>query len=162
MNLDFPEIEDFEDELTPEGVNYFAEDVDFKMLHKQTIATWIEKAVKNENKVFHGISYIFCSDEYLHKINMEHLEHDDYTDVITFPYSEKRVEGDIFISIERIAENAVNQGVTTENELHRVMIHGAMHLCGYTDKTPEDKELMTAKENFYLAKLTIRKASVKK
>jgi probable rRNA maturation factor len=157
MSLDFPIIEDFDDELTPEGIHCFSEDIVFKLQNKQTISTWIKKMVANEGKTFHGISYIFCSDNYLHKMNLEYLDHDDLTDVITFSNSENRIEGDIFISIDRIKENAENQGVAMENELHRVMIHGALHLCGYADKDPEDKELMTAKENFYLAKLTIRK-----
>jgi rRNA maturation RNase YbeY len=155
--VDFPIIEELGAEMTPPGINFFAEDIDIKLEHKQTISTWIKKMVMHENKIFHGISYIFCSDEYLHKINVEHLDHDDYTDVITFPYSEKQIEGDIFISIERIKENATNLNIAWETELHRVLIHGALHLCGYTDKTPEDKELMTAKENFYLARLTFRK-----
>jgi rRNA maturation RNase YbeY len=155
--VDFPIIEELGAEMTPPGINFFAEDIDIKLEHKASISTWIKKMVAHENKVFHGISYIFCSDEYLHKINVEHLAHDDYTDVITFPYSEKQVEGDIFVSIERIKENATNLNIAWETELHRVLIHGALHLCGYTDKTPEDKELMTAKENFYLARLTFRK-----
>jgi probable rRNA maturation factor len=157
--LDFPDIAALNEEMSPKGVHFFAEDVDITLENKATLKTWIKKMATQEGKPFHGISYIFCSDEYLHKINVEHLAHDDYTDVITFPYATDKVQGDIFISTERVAENALLHQVTFENELHRILIHGALHLCGYTDKTPEDKELMTAKENFYLAKLTFRKKS---
>ncbi len=153
--MDFPIIEDFDDTLIPEGIHFYVEAVTYRITHKARLRTWIKKMVAAEKKEFLGISYILCSDEYLYQINMEHLQHDDYTDVITFPYSEERVEGEIYISIERITENAQTLGISTENELHRVLIHGALHLCGYTDKTPEDKEVMTAKENFYLAKLTL-------
>ena len=98
------------------------------------------------------VTFIFCDDEYLHKINLEHLDHDDYTDVITFPYSEKTFEGDVFISIERVRENATNVGATFTHELCRVMVHGLLHLAGHTDKTTELRAAMTAKEDFYLGK----------
>lgn len=152
--IEFPNLDDFaEEEISEQGVHYFYEDTDFELENTQKLADWIEKSIAEEGKEFHNVSYIFCSDEYLHKINVEYLEHDDYTDVITFPYQENPVEGDVFISIERIKENAQNQTVSFENELHRVMIHGALHLCGHTDKTPEQRAGMTQKENFYLAKL---------
>ena len=152
--IQFPEIEDFtDDDVAEEGVHYYYEDIDFEMPEDDKISNWVQKTILAEGKAFRSVSYIFCSDEYLHKINMEYLSHDDYTDVITFPYAENPVEGDVFISIERIRENADNQKVTFEKELHRVMIHGALHLCGHTDKTPELRAAMTEKENFYLALL---------
>jgi rRNA maturation RNase YbeY len=152
--IQFPEIEDFtDDDVAEEGVHYYYEDIDFEMPEDDKISNWVQKTILTEGKAFRSVSYIFCSDEYLHKINMEYLSHDDYTDVITFPYAENPVEGDVFISIERIRENADNQKVAFEKELHRVMIHGALHLCGHTDKTPELRAAMTEKENFYLALL---------
>jgi probable rRNA maturation factor len=152
--IQFPTIEDLiSDDVSEKGVHFFSEDVAFEIHDAEQLATWIEKCVLTEGKAFHSITYIFCSDNYLHKINVEYLEHDDYTDVITFPYQDDPVEGDVFISIERVKENAVTQLVRFEHELHRIMIHGALHLCGYTDKTPELRAGMTEKENFYLNKI---------
>ncbi|MFZ4543620.1 MAG: rRNA maturation RNase YbeY [Saprospiraceae bacterium] len=149
--MDFPEFEEIEES----GVNFFFEETDFEIKNQDAIADWVVQTTSEEGCVFHHCSYIFCNDEYLHKINVEYLEHDDYTDVITFPYSEDRIEGEIYISVDRVKDNAVLLGIPFENELHRVMIHGMLHLCGYTDKTPEDKSAMTAKENFYLSKLQV-------
>lgn len=152
--IEFPNIEEFsESEDNEPGVHYFYEDINFELADATKLANWIEKSIIEENKDFHSVTYIFCSDEYLHKINVEYLNHDDYTDVITFPYTDNPVEGDVFISIERISENAQTQAVSFEDELHRIMIHGALHLCGHTDKTPELRAEMTIKENYYLAKL---------
>lgn len=143
--------------MTPtenEKINFFSEDIDFSLSNPSSIFNWILKAIESEAKELRHLNFIFCSDQYLHKINVEYLNHDTFTDVITFPYAEgKIIEGDIFISVERIRENANNFKVEFENELYRVMIHGVLHLLGYFDKTPEDKELMTQKENQYLEKL---------
>ena len=119
---------------------------------RKAIRQMIETIANDHGYIIQNICYIFMSDDELLQINQEHLQHDDYTDIITFPYSEERVEGDIFISIERIKENATQFGVSFENELHRVLIHGVLHLIGYLDKTPEAKKIMTEKENYYLAK----------
>jgi len=101
------------------------------------------------------LNYIFCSDTYLHKINLEYLKHDTLTDIITFDYSEKKqISGDIFISIDRIKENAPKFNQSTDIELNRVLIHGVLHLLGYKDKTPKEKETMRAKEDFYLTLLS--------
>jgi len=101
------------------------------------------------------LNYIFCSDTYLHKINLEYLKHDTLTDIITFDYSEKKqISGDIFISIDRIKENALKFNQSTDIELNRVLIHGVLHLLGYKDKTPKEKETMRAKEDFYLTLLS--------
>ncbi len=154
--IQFPVIEDFiEEDGAEAGVYFFYEDIDFELEEKEgeKLTAWIQQTVEAEGKLFHNASYVFCSDEYLYQINMEYLKHDDYTDVITFPYSENPIVGDVYISIERLRENAANQGVTFENELRRVMIHGALHLCGHTDKTPALRAAMTVKENFYLEKL---------
>lgn len=152
--IQFPDLDALEeDEVSLPGVHYFYEETDFVLNDdNENIANWIRQTVVSEGKTFYAISYIFCSDEYLHKINLEYLDHDDYTDVITFPYSEHPVEGDIFISIERIRENAILHQCTFEQELHRVMVHGALHLCGHTDKTTEQRAAMTSKEDFYLSK----------
>jgi len=100
------------------------------------------------------LNYIFCSDAYLLQINQQYLNHDTYTDIITFDNSEteKVITGDIFISIERIRENAAKYNITEADELHRVIIHGALHLLGYKDKTAVTKQKMTEKEDFYLSR----------
>lgn len=143
--------------MTPEEekkINFYSEDIEFSLPNHSIIFDWINKTIKSEKKTLRHLNFIFCSDPYLHKINVEYLNHDTYTDVITFPYAEgKNIEGDIFISIDRIKENAKSFEVEFENELHRVMIHGTLHLLGYLDKTVEDKTQMTEKENEYLSKL---------
>ncbi len=106
--------------------------------------------MEKESKKLVTLTYIFCSDEYLLQINQQYLQHDYYTDVITFPYSNTEIEGDIFISIDRIRDNAQSLNIPEKTELHRVMVHGLLHLIGYDDKTPELKKLMQEKENFYL------------
>lgn len=137
-----------------EKINFYSEDIEFNLPNHSTIFDWINKTIENEAKVLRHINFIFCSDIYLHKINLEYLNHNTLTDVITFPYAEgKNIEGDIFISIDRIRENAKSYEVSFKNELHRVMIHGTLHLLGYLDKTAEDKTQMTQKENEYLARL---------
>jgi rRNA maturation RNase YbeY len=98
------------------------------------------------------INYVFCSDLYLHKINLEHLNHDTYTDIITFNYCEEDIiSGDIFISIDRVKENSITYHTNFQKELNRVMIHGILHLVGFDDKSESDKELMRSKEDFYLS-----------
>lgn len=137
-----------------EIINFYSEDILFSLSNHSLISDWINTAIKNEAKELRQLNFIFCSDPYLHKINLEYLNHDTFTDVITFPYAEgKTIEGDIFISIDRIRENAKLFDVKFKHELHRVMIHGTLHLLGYLDKTPEDKTQMTKKENEYLSKL---------
>lgn len=137
-----------------ENINFYVEDIDFTLSNHLLIFDWIKNTIVNEGKKLRYLNFIFCSDNYLHKINVEYLNHDTFTDVITFPYSKDNyIEGDIFISIDRIKENAQSFNVSFENELHRVMIHGTLHLLGYLDKSTEEKTLMTQKENEYLSKL---------
>lgn len=136
-----------------EQIAFHSEGISFLPSDPDKLRRWISATVTAEQGELGDLNFIFCSDEYLHGINVEYLQHDDYTDVITFPYSEDMVEGDIFISVERTSENAQQYGVSAENELHRVMIHGVLHLLGYGDKTPEEKRQMTEKENFYLQQL---------
>ena len=111
-------------------------------------------AVKKEGYAAHYIQFVFCSDVYLLELNQQYLHHDTLTDIITFDYREgKKISGDIFISIDRVRENAGKFNVLFKEELHRVMIHGILHLCGYKDKDKKSKMLMTEKEDFYLRKL---------
>lgn len=135
-------------------VNFFTEEIKYTIKNKLLLKQWIKDAIANEGLKPGEISFIFCSDEYLHKINVEYLNHDTYTDIITFDNSddENVIAGDIFISVDRIKENAKSFLVKEIDELHRVIIHGILHLCGYLDKKPVDKKRMTEKENEYLSK----------
>ena len=131
--------------------NFHSENISFTLNKKPAIISWLSYSITNENKIPGEISYIFCSDQYLHELNVKHLNHNTLTDIITFDYCEKnRVNGDLFISIDRVKDNAKSFNSSIENELHRVMIHGILHLCGYKDKTLEDQNVMSAKEDFYL------------
>lgn len=136
------------------AIHFFEEDVTYKLKDKLKIKQWIKDAIAAEGYKLQELTYIFCSDAYLLKINQQYLHHDTYTDIITFDNSEYEGEivGDIFISIPRIKENAVKFKVSEVDELHRVIIHGALHLLGYKDKTPADNKNMTQKEDQYLAK----------
>lgn len=146
----------FEEEGDP--IVFHSEEIDFELSNGEKLAEWIESSASAEGKAISAVNIIFCSDEYLYQMNMDYLQHDTYTDVITFPYSSNEddfIEGDIFISVERTAENAKKFGVSAELELNRVIIHGILHLIGYDDKTAHKKKIMTAKEDEYLAKLLL-------
>lgn len=135
------------------GIQYFSENCRFDYKGKRKTNSWIADTITAEGKKRGDISIIFCSDEYLLGINKEHLNHDYYTDIITFDYCEENlINGDLFISIDTVAENAKKFGVEFTNELNRVIIHGVLHLCGYKDKSPKDAAMMRSKENFYIAK----------
>jgi rRNA maturation RNase YbeY len=122
--------------------------ISFKLQHKQHIKNWIKLVAEKEKKQIGNINYIFCTDEELLDVNIKHLNHNTYTDIITFDYSENpKIHGDIFISVERVLENSSKFKTTFENELSRVMIHGILHLCGYKDKSKKDAEQMREKEN---------------
>lgn len=140
--------------MTSNIIQFFTEDIDFSLDNTEAITVWLTKVCEQENKALDIVNYIFCTDEYLLKINQEHLNHDYYTDVISFPYSTEVVEGDIFISIDRIKENAISHKVTFKQELSRVMVHGLLHFLGYRDKTVQEQTLMTSKENYYLDQLS--------
>ena len=132
-------------------VNYFSEDVDYQLNNTCFESEWVAKIAQNEEVDVAEVSYIFCSDEYLHKINVDYLNHDTLTDIITFDYCEGGlVTGDIFISIERVSENAEKFNVEFEEELARVMAHGLLHLIGYKDKSPEEQKVMREKEDLCL------------
>lgn len=136
-----------------DNIDFFSEEIDFTPANSDAIADWIRRTILQEGKTLDSIQFIFCDDAHLLKINIEYLDHDTLTDIITFPYGEELIEGDIYISIDRIRENAGTFGVSFEQELHRVIIHGVLHLCGYGDKKPEEKAVMTAKEDFYLKQM---------
>lgn len=127
---------------------YFNYETDFELGDEQRYTDWIARIIASEGKSEGEISYIFCDDEYLLKINQEYLAHDYYTDIISFDYSVgNQLNGDVFISIERVKDNANEFSVPFKDELHRVMAHGILHYCGYKDKTDEEAEVMRAKED---------------
>jgi rRNA maturation RNase YbeY len=136
-------------------INFFTEDIQYTLKQKTKIRSWISATIADEGYQLAELNFILCSDEYLLRINQDYLQHDDYTDVITFDNAEelKMIVGDIFISVDRIKENAHQFKTDTLTELCRVMIHGTLHLLGYKDKTKAAKAQMTTKEDFYLAKL---------
>jgi probable rRNA maturation factor len=134
-------------------VNFFFEETLFKLPHPRKTKSWISAAISSEGFNLGELNYIFCTDNYLLSINKQYLNHSTYTDIVTFDNSEKAdlIEGDIFISVDRVTENAVKFNVGVDNEVRRVMIHGALHLMGYTDKTKAQKALMREKEDAYLS-----------
>lgn len=124
----------------------------FEFTNKDEVTNWLSNAIDSENYKEDTINYIFCDDDYMLDINIKHLDHDTLTDIITFNYNiGKLISADIFISIDRIQENCEKFKVTFDQELHRVMIHGILHLCGYKDKTTDEKSLMRKKEDYYLS-----------
>lgn len=121
---------------------------DFELQNEERLRTWIEDVIKNEGYELGELLFVFCDDDYLHRINLEFLKHDTLTDVITFDYNMgKQVNSEIFISIDRVADNATDFGVSFEQELHRVMIHGIFHLCGFKDELEPDIEIIRSKED---------------
>ena len=136
------------------SINFYYEDVNKLPLEKIKLKNWITSTIKNEGMKPGDLSFIFCSDNYLLEINKEYLQHDYLTDIITFDYVENKiVSGDIFISIDRILDNAKEFGVMFEEELKRIIIHGVLHLLGYKDKEEIEKNEMTNMEDFYLSRL---------
>jgi probable rRNA maturation factor len=135
-------------------VQFFEEDISYKLKNKAAVKKWITDTVRAEGFILKELSYIFCSDIYLLQVNRQFLNHNYFTDIITFDNSagDGLIVGDIFISIERVRENAAKFNMPLLDELHRVIIHGVLHLVGYNDKTPADKEKMTLKEDFYLTR----------
>jgi len=131
------------------AILFFEEDIRFPLKEKNKYKIWLKKIAANQNRKIKDLNYIFCSDEYLYQINIDYLNHKTYTDIITFDNSEtdKYIEGDIFISIDRVKENAEKENAGFEKELLRVMSHGLLHLMGYKDKNKEDQLLMREMEN---------------
>ena len=134
----------------------FHNEIEFVLQNQGELQRWIKKVITSENKEMGEINYIFCSDEYLLERNIKYLDHDTLTDIITFNYCKgKIITSDIMISIDGVKENSTIFDNSFSEELHRVMIHGILHLIGYDDKTEKEKILMREKENFYLKKLCI-------
>ncbi len=132
-------------------IHYFFENIE-KIEILPNTSKWLEKIIISEEKKIGEINYIFCDDAYLLKVNQDYLQHDYYTDIITFDYVKgKTISGDIFVSLPRISENASILSKNFEDEFHRVLAHGILHLCGYKDKTEEEISLMRSKEDFYLS-----------
>ena len=126
----------------------------FSLKTEPKVIKWIELLAKEELREIGVIAFVFCDDNYLHKINLEFLKHDTFTDIITFDYSAgNEIISEIYISVDRVADNAKKYSQTFEDEIHRVIIHGVLHLCGYKDKLAEDKQIMRDKENHYLSLL---------
>lgn len=124
---------------------------DFRIDNDSMVKSWLERVLIDEQKELGELNYIFCDDAYLHKMNVEFLDHDTLTDVISFDYTEGNiVSGDVYISTERVADNASDFKVSFADELHRVIVHGLLHYCGYKDKTDKDALLMRSKEDHYL------------
>lgn len=133
-------------------VSFHSEQTDYSVSNESQITDWLVSVCQKEGKSLSEISIIFCSDDYLVEVNRQHLNHDYYTDVITFDYSEgTNVSGDIFISTDRVTENAEVFGVPMIDELHRIIVHGTLHLIGYGDKDEDAKKEMTSKEDIYLS-----------
>lgn len=135
-------------------IHFFTEDTAYQIKGKLPLKRWVKATIASEGFKTGEISVVLCSDAYLLEINKQYLQHDTYTDIVTFDSSEQddTIAGDIFISIDRVRENAVKFSVPETDELHRVIIHGILHLCGYGDKKTAEKARMTEKEDFYLAR----------
>jgi rRNA maturation RNase YbeY len=128
-------------------ISFYSEN-DFNLEYEDEVKSWISSIIRNEDCLEGEITFVFCSDDYLLKINKEFLNHNTYTDIISFDYSlDKELHGEIYISTERIVENAGEYKTSFNDELHRVIIHGILHLCGYKDKDEKEKEIMRNKEN---------------
>ena len=133
-------------------VSYFKEDTKFDFKEKRLTNRWLKLVAESEIRRLGDLSIIFCSDNYILDVNMKYLQHDYFTDIITFDYCEgDTVSGDLFISVDSVRENALFYGTEFKDELNRVIVHGVLHLIGYDDHTEEDIREMRAKENYYLS-----------
>ncbi len=135
------------------SIQFFCEDIDFKLKSSRKTISWIKAAIKAEDKTPGELNFIFCSDNHLLQMNIDYLQHNTLTDIITFDTSEEEgiICGDIFISIDRVRDNAHKFKKELDNELHRVIIHGVLHLIGFSDKTANKKNIMRGKEDAYLS-----------
>lgn len=132
-------------------VRYFFEDTNFQFKPKRLTSTWLKTVAESEIRRLGEVNVIFCSDNYILDINQRYLQHDYFTDIITFDYCEGNIlSGDLFISVDSVRENALEYGTEFPEELNRVIVHGLLHLIGYDDHTEEDVSMMRSKENYYL------------
>jgi len=132
--------------------SFFCEDVDLPEFDQLAVLSVFDLIISDHGKTVDYINIVFCSDEYLLQVNKDYLQHDYYTDIITFDYSDQTISSDVFISIDRIADNAKAYKIPFLHELYRILFHGVLHLVGYEDKTPDVKKIMTEKEDYYLSK----------
>ncbi len=133
-------------------IRYYSEDIKFLFKNKIANNRWLKMVAGSEIKTLGDISIIFCSDNYILDVNLRYLHHDYFTDVITFDYCKgDKLSGDLFISVDSVRENAIEFGTEFDEELHRVIVHGLLHLIGYDDHTPEEQKVMRAKEDYYLS-----------
>ena len=124
----------------------------FQLPNEQEVRAWLEIVLDQEDRELGEVSYIFCDDEYLYDLNVKHLKHNTLTDIISFDYSlGKVVSGDIYISVERVDENARDRGIEFDDELHRIIVHGMLHYIGYKDKSESQRKTMRKKEDYYLS-----------
>ena len=136
----------------------FNSETNFSIDNDDEVMLWVSNCLLTEKKKEGEINYIFCNDDYLIEKNIKYLKHNTLTDIISFDYTMGNIiSGDVFISIERVLENAKDFNVVFQDELHRVMIHGILHFCGYQDKTNEEKSVMRSKEDYYLSLRTFNK-----
>jgi rRNA maturation RNase YbeY len=138
------------------GIFFTAHDVDFTPDDPDRLVQWISDAIEAEGYDLNRLDFVFCSDAFLLEINRVHLDHDYFTDIITFPLNENPLMAEIYISTDRVKENAEGLKISFEEELHRVMIHGVLHLCGYDDHEEDDIRVIRKKEEDYLRKLVVR------
>ena len=133
-------------------ISFHTQEIEMPTIDEKLLSQWIEKVAASHNRKVGEIAYIFCSDEVILDTNRQYLQHDYYTDIITFDYTqEETISGDLFIGLETVASNAEKYRVSFKNELHRVLIHGILHLCNIDDQTPEQREVMEPEENKALA-----------
>ena len=137
-------------------VYFHTEDISFVFKNKRKVSSWHNSVVTSFDKKVGTLNYIFCSDQYLYSINKTYLNHDNFTDIITFNYCDgNKISGDLFISIDRVQEYSTLNNIEFNIEIHRVIVHGVLHLCGFNDKTEEEKENMRKQENISLQLLTL-------
>ncbi|WP_347159887.1 rRNA maturation RNase YbeY [Pontibacter chitinilyticus] len=137
-------------------IEFFSEDINFSLTNQEQVSDWIATVIEQHKQKLGSLTYVFCSDNYLHEINLEYLDHDTLTDIITFNTADEEgiIEGDIFISIDRVQDNAADLGTAFDDELHRVIIHGVLHLLGFRDKSEQEERLMRKEED---SSLSLRK-----
>ena len=137
-------------------IRYFNDDHPYRLRHKKIVSSWLINTAQNEGYEISDLNIIFCSDNQLLTVNQEHLNHDYFTDIITFDYTEeKSIEGEIYISVDRVKDNAKKEAASFVSEMHRVLVHGVLHLCGFKDKSPKDAKIMREKENHHLSRLKL-------
>ncbi len=139
--------------MSDNKIQFFLEGTSYQLRNKAQLRQWLDRVITSENEAYHDVNIVLCTDEFLHQLNLTYLSHDQFTDVLTFDFSEGDhvVSGDIYISLPRVKENAHRFNVSLKDEIHRVIVHGILHLLGYDDKRARDKQQMTRKENLYLS-----------